>query len=154
MLFGLPNYSLGEGNGNPLQCSFLENPMDRGAWETTVHRVRKELDMTEWLNMHAKCHLLYIYPLPGLKICNLMAFVRFGGILRQNCFKYCSIPLFLFFWHSNYMCVKFCSSCLIYEFCSFLYFLFSSTLISSMRCFNLGGFFFFFLLLNLSSGVH
>ena len=24
--------SLGEGNGNPLQCSCLENPMDRGAW--------------------------------------------------------------------------------------------------------------------------
>ena len=29
----------GEGNGNPLQYSFLENPMDRGAWRATVHRV-------------------------------------------------------------------------------------------------------------------
>ena len=29
----------GEGNGNPLQCSCLENPMDRGAWWATVHRV-------------------------------------------------------------------------------------------------------------------
>ena len=28
-----------EGNGNPLQYSFLENPMDRGAWQATVHRV-------------------------------------------------------------------------------------------------------------------
>ena len=26
--------SPGEGNGNPLQCSYLENPMDRGAWQT------------------------------------------------------------------------------------------------------------------------
>ena len=26
----------GEGNGNPLQYSFLENPMDRGAWQATV----------------------------------------------------------------------------------------------------------------------
>ena len=26
-----------EGNGNPLQCSGLENPMDRGAWQGTVH---------------------------------------------------------------------------------------------------------------------
>jgi len=25
-------YLYGEGNGNPLQCSFLENPMDGGAW--------------------------------------------------------------------------------------------------------------------------
>jgi len=33
-------------NGNPLQYSFLENPMDRGAWWATVHEVT-ELDMTE-----------------------------------------------------------------------------------------------------------
>ena len=26
-----------EGNGNPLQCSCLENSMDRGAWRATVH---------------------------------------------------------------------------------------------------------------------
>ena len=33
--------SLGEGNGNPLQYSHLENPMDGGAWWATVHRVTK-----------------------------------------------------------------------------------------------------------------
>ena len=32
---------IGEGNGNPLQCSCLENPMGRGAWGDTVHRVAK-----------------------------------------------------------------------------------------------------------------
>ena len=31
--------SPGDGNGNPLQYSCLENPMDRGAWWATVHRV-------------------------------------------------------------------------------------------------------------------
>ena len=31
--------SPGGGNGNPLQYSCLENPMDRGAWQATVHRV-------------------------------------------------------------------------------------------------------------------
>ena len=30
--------SPGEGNGNPLQYSCLENPMGRGAWRATVHR--------------------------------------------------------------------------------------------------------------------
>ena len=40
----------GEGNGNPLQYSCLENSMDRGTWRATVLRF-KELDMTE----HA-CH--------------------------------------------------------------------------------------------------
>ena len=34
------------GNGNPLQCSFLENSMDRGAWQATVHEVTIESDMT------------------------------------------------------------------------------------------------------------
>ena len=32
----------GEGNGNPLQYSFLENPMDRGAWRATVHGGHKQ----------------------------------------------------------------------------------------------------------------
>ena len=31
--------SPGEGNGNPFQYSYLENPMDRGAWQATVHGV-------------------------------------------------------------------------------------------------------------------
>ena len=30
-----------KGNGNPLQCSFLGNPMDRGAWQATVHEAAK-----------------------------------------------------------------------------------------------------------------
>ena len=39
--------SLGEGNGNPLQHSCLGNPMDRGAWQATVHGVAKTWT---WLN--------------------------------------------------------------------------------------------------------
>ena len=38
--------SPGEGNGNPLQYSCLENPMDRGAWQAIVHGITKVLDMT------------------------------------------------------------------------------------------------------------
>ena len=38
--------SPGGGSGNPLQCSCLENSMDRGAWQATIHEVAKELDMT------------------------------------------------------------------------------------------------------------
>ena len=33
--------SPGEGNGNPLQYSCLKNPMDRGAWQATVHGTAK-----------------------------------------------------------------------------------------------------------------
>ena len=38
--------SPGGGNGSPLQCSCLGNPMDRGAWQATVHGFAKELDRT------------------------------------------------------------------------------------------------------------
>ena len=33
--------SSGGEHGNPLQCSCLENAMDRGAWQATIHRVAK-----------------------------------------------------------------------------------------------------------------
>ena len=33
--------SPGKGNGNPFQYSCLENPMDKGAWQAIVHRVKK-----------------------------------------------------------------------------------------------------------------
>ena len=49
--------SSGEGNGNLLQYSCLENPMDRGAWWAMVHSL-KELDMTEQLR-----HVLRRYAL-------------------------------------------------------------------------------------------
>ena len=42
--------SSGEGNGNPLQYSCLENPMDRGAWQGTAHGVA-ESDTTEQLTL-------------------------------------------------------------------------------------------------------
>ena len=38
---------IGEGNGNPLQCSWLENPRDRGAWWAAVYGVAQESDTTE-----------------------------------------------------------------------------------------------------------
>jgi len=42
--------SPGEGNANPLQYSCLGNPIDRGAWQATVHEAAKESDMTQQLN--------------------------------------------------------------------------------------------------------
>ena len=55
--------SPGDGNGNPLQYSCLENAMDRGAWWAIVHRVT-ESDMIEWLTLSLfRCiHTFLFYP--------------------------------------------------------------------------------------------
>ena len=45
--------SLGGGNGNPLQQSCLENSMDRGAWQATVHAVQ-ESDASEHAHSHTR----------------------------------------------------------------------------------------------------
>ena len=43
----------GEGNGNPLQYSCLENSMDRGAWWATVHGVTKsQTQLSDWAQPH------------------------------------------------------------------------------------------------------
>src|SRR5574341_888998 len=48
---------IGKGNGNPLQCSCLENPRDRGAWWAAVHGVMKSRtrprDFTFTFHFHA-----------------------------------------------------------------------------------------------------
>ena len=64
--------SSGGGHGNPLQCSCLENPMDRGDSRATVHRVAESQIQLKQLSMHASplmclslfiSILLLLYPL-------------------------------------------------------------------------------------------
>ena len=42
------------GHGNPLQCTCLENPMDRGAWWVTVHGVLQSWTQLKRLSAHAQ----------------------------------------------------------------------------------------------------
>ena len=46
--------SPGEGNGNPLQSSGLETPLDRGASRAAVHGVAKSRTQLKWLSMHTR----------------------------------------------------------------------------------------------------
>ena len=46
--------SHGEGNGNPLQYSCLESPMDRGTWRARVHRVTQSWTQLKCLSIHAR----------------------------------------------------------------------------------------------------
>ena len=54
--------SPGEGNGNPLQYSCLENPMDRGAWWATVHGGHKESDPAVHTHTHTQTIFWPVFP--------------------------------------------------------------------------------------------
>ena len=51
--------SPGGGHGNPLQFSFLENPMDRGVWWAMIHKVTKRQTQLKCLSMHECIHTLF-----------------------------------------------------------------------------------------------
>jgi len=56
--------SPGEGNGNPLQYSCLENPMDTGAWQATVHGVEESRTrLSDFTRLHyARKQVIYVPP--------------------------------------------------------------------------------------------
>ena len=47
--------SIGEGNGNPLQCSCLENPRDGGAWWAAIYGVAQSRTRLKRLSSHLQC---------------------------------------------------------------------------------------------------
>ena len=55
--------SPGEGNGNPLQYSCLENPTDRGAWWATAHGVAKSWTcLSDFTSLHFSVYYIYDDP--------------------------------------------------------------------------------------------
>ena len=53
--------SPGEGNGNPLQYSYLENPMDRGSWQAAVRGVTKSWTQLKQLSHIAPSDLAHVH---------------------------------------------------------------------------------------------
>ena len=62
----------GGGNGNPLQYSCLENSMDRGAWQATVHEVAKS-----WTHLSTHIHKF----LQVMDLFYILSFVAFSSTL-------------------------------------------------------------------------
>ena len=83
------------GNGNPLQYSCLENPMDRRAWQATVHGVTKELDTTWQLNSNHKpsykwapvIHAFFFFFLSFIYLRQVL--VASHGIFVSSCGIFC-----------------------------------------------------------------
>ena len=93
--------SPGGGHGNPLQCSCLENPVDRGAWWATVHRVAKSQTQLKRLRIHAhpaylnvalsvsfKCEIeLFLVSLVMVYFLKIIVlFFFFKCLLKYSCF--------------------------------------------------------------------
>ena len=68
--------SPGGRHGNPLQYSCLENPMDRGAWRATVHRVAKSRTRLKWLSITIVCSILYLASASQCNISEIHPHVR------------------------------------------------------------------------------
>ena len=88
--------SSGEGNGNPLQYSCLENLMDGGAWQATAPWGRKESDTTQRLHFHSHfttstCHVLHTTSMSGYR--------------AMGVFKWIKEILSLSSWHENLVVV-------------------------------------------------
>ena len=55
---------IGEGNGNPLQCSCLENPRDGGAWRAAVYGVTQSRTWLKWLSSSSSIYEIKTQMLP------------------------------------------------------------------------------------------
>ena len=80
---------IGEGNGNPLQCSCLENPRDGRAWCTAVCGVAQSWTQLKQLSSSSICHFMVKLTRIGVistkPLLNLKSW-RFTSVLSSKCF--------------------------------------------------------------------
>ena len=102
--FSLP--CIGEGNGNPLQCSCLENPRDRGAWWAAVYGVAQSWTRLKWLSSSSPLSDLPSRLLPFLQ--QALDFVVFTCAVSDtalSCWDLFFPSLGLTFWSSFNFCL-------------------------------------------------
>ena len=113
LTLGLGSF-LGGGHGNTLQYSYLGNPMDKGAWGATVHRVANSWTWMKWLSMHTTQNW---FALSGLDWLSWTWLLRFPSTVAQAVFRVLSFSRKLKFpswlWLSRNgpkcsNCTKFC----------------------------------------------
>ena len=86
---------IGEGNGNPLQCSCLENPRDRGAWWAAVYRVAQSRPRLKRLSSSKNfLQFVVLHTVKGFSIVNEAEVDVFW---KQLCFLYDPIKWTIWF---------------------------------------------------------
>ena len=82
----------GEGNGNPLQCSCLENPRDRGAWWAAVYGVTQSRTWLKWLSSSSSrwnlgifvCFLFWYCCGWGARVKDKFSYIKFEILSRSQ----------------------------------------------------------------------
>ena len=112
--------SPGGGHGNPLQYSYLENPMDRGAWRNIVHRVTKNRTQLKWLSIHAQFLIILYTPVVSVVTSFLFLILLFWALylfFLMNLAKGLSI---LFIFSKNQLLLSLVIYCFLHLY--FIYF--------------------------------
>ena len=81
----------GGGLGNPLQYSCPENPMNRGTWQATVHRVTKSQTWLKWLNTHTCMQHSRYPPVERGSYLFLNMTFYWNIVALQHCVSFCCI---------------------------------------------------------------
>ena len=105
---------IGEGNGNPLQCSCLENPRDGRAWWAAVYGMAQSWTRLKWLSSSswsAFCleHLIYLHLLTYM----WYVFSYYHFVLDFFAGAFFFFPSFVLLWFDDYLLVL-CSGCFFY----------------------------------------
>ena len=66
---------IGEGNGNPLQCSFLENPRNGGAWWAAIYGVTRSWARLKWFSSSIVSYLVFNFFFPQMTTKTLASFL-------------------------------------------------------------------------------
>ena len=95
---------IGEGNGNPLQCSCLESSRDRGAWWAATYGVAQSWTRLKWLSSSSVINVFFSGKVqPGLSPVTRSDFLSWGILSCDTCIVYAggTCPCHIILWESG-----------------------------------------------------
>ena len=119
--FHFPLSCIGEGNGNPLQCSCLENPRDRGAWWAAVYGVAQSWTWLKWVSSSSTTSSLILSLLYSCLRCNVWK--QYLEAMRGNHSKaqWILLKIYIYTYFFPLWLVRLYCICTIYKILNFSY---------------------------------